>query len=37
MMLYSLPQHYIHLISAKLPERISQVWTILPKHQAVTT
>lgn len=24
MMLYSLPQHYIHLISAKLPERISQ-------------
>jgi len=37
MMLYSLPQHYIHLISAKLPERISQVWTILPKYQAVTT
>ncbi len=36
MMLYSLPQHYIHLISAKLPERISQVWTILPKYQAVT-
>ncbi len=25
MMLYSLPQHYVHLISAKLPERISQV------------
>ncbi|DBB00196.1 TPA: hypothetical protein ACH3X1_014026 [Trebouxia sp. C0004] len=24
MMLYSLPRHYIHLISAKLPERISQ-------------
>lgn len=24
MMLYSLPQHYVHLISAKLPERISQ-------------
>ena len=24
MMLYSLPQHYIHLISAKLPKRISQ-------------
>ncbi len=30
MMLYSLPQHYIHLISAKLPERISQVWTLIP-------
>lgn len=25
MMLYSLPQHYVHLISAKLPKRISQV------------
>lgn len=24
MMLYSLPQHYVHLISAKLPKRISQ-------------
>lgn len=25
MMLYSLPHHYVHLISAKLPKRISQV------------
>lgn len=25
MVLYSLPQHYIHLISAQLPKRISQV------------
>ena len=24
MMLYSLPQHYVHLISAKLPKKISQ-------------
>jgi len=31
MMLYSLPQHYIHLISAKLPERISQVWALIPE------
>lgn len=25
MVLYSLPQHYVHLISAQLPKRISQV------------
>lgn len=30
MMLYSLPQHYVHLISAKLPKRISQA--SLPWH-----
>ena len=24
MVLYSLPQHYVHLISARLPERVSQ-------------
>lgn len=32
MMLYSLPQHYVHLISDKLPKRISQARPYQQQH-----